>query len=280
MRLPSERMIAGKLGLSRGTVCSVLEQLKIEGLIVTRQRSGRYVAEGVAEPAAAGRRTDYPAPRLARRADALQAEPVVAVNTERAGAAFQPFAAPLHCFPHRSWLHAIYRARSREFPGHIAHADPLGYRPLRKAIAGHIGLARGISTDPERIAIVPSTQGAFDLLARLLLDPGEVAAVERPGNPVAAALLEAADVQVAPLNVDEQGLDPTDLERQSPRLIYATPTHQLPLGVTLCPPRRHRRIAPGTAPGFRGGQSDADPRGHAARRPRPETACRALGRRG
>jgi GntR family transcriptional regulator/MocR family aminotransferase len=115
-----------------------------------------------------------------------------------------------------------------------------GYEPLREAIAAHIGITRGVRCTPEQIILTAGSQGALDLAARTLLDPGEGAWIENPGYFGAQGALLAAGARLVPVPVDEQGLDVELGRRRCPdaRLVSTTPSHQFPTGVTMSLGRR------------------------------------------
>src|SRR4029079_5756882 len=79
--------------------------------------------------------------------------------------------------------------------------------------------------------------------ARVLLDPGDTAWVEDPGYQGARGALIAAGIRLPPVAVDAEGLDVRRGARAAPgaRLVYVTPSHQYPLGVTMS---LNRRLAP------------------------------------
>jgi GntR family transcriptional regulator / MocR family aminotransferase len=88
--------------------------------------------------------------------------------------------------------------------------------------------------------VVNGTQQALDLLARVLLDPGDGAVVEEPHYPGATIPFEAVGARLLRVSVDAGGLDPARLPpaAQRPRLAYVTPCHQFPSGVILTLERR------------------------------------------
>jgi GntR family transcriptional regulator/MocR family aminotransferase len=110
---------------------------------------------------------------------------------------------------------------------------------LRRAIAEHLALTRGVRCEPEQVVVVNGTQQAVDLVARLLLDAGSVAAMEDPGYPSARAAFLAAGARVRGVAVDHCGLRIDRLAaRRPPALVYVAPSHQYPLGVTMSLARR------------------------------------------
>jgi GntR family transcriptional regulator/MocR family aminotransferase len=239
--------LADELGVSRNTVVSAYDQLLAEGYLEGWMGSGTYVPRALPDEMIAVRpapRTEQAAParppRLSRRGKLL-------VQTDHEASCFRGVPRPfrtcgpaLHAFPHDVWLRLVARHHRRPPPEHMSYDQPAGFGPLRQAIAEHLGQARAVRCDPEQVLILGGTQQAFDLCARLLLDPGDKAWVEHPGYPGLWAVLRAAAVDILAVPVDGEGLDVSAGQRLGPdaRLVYVTPSHQYPLGVTLSLPRR------------------------------------------
>jgi GntR family transcriptional regulator / MocR family aminotransferase len=246
-RLPSARTLARDLAVSRNTVEAALGQLDAEGFIQRRSGSGTFVAAALPDvvpfvrqerarrvgPAMAGRLV---APRLSTRGR-LTAE--LGGSEIEAYTQFGPCAADMINFPVGTWNRLLVR-RMRQGPGApLLPADAAGVPALRQAIAEYLRLARGVRCEPGQILVLNSTQQAVDLAARLLLDPGAVAVMEEPGYPSARAALRVAGVRVVGVPVDEEGLSVDALDRvANVRLVYVTPSHQYPLGVTMSLGRR------------------------------------------
>src|SRR6266481_716843 len=122
----------------------------------------------------------------------------------------------------------------------LGYDSPAGHGPLRAALSEYLGRARGVVSDPERIVVVNGTQQALDLIARVLLDPGDGAVVEEPHYPGATIPFEAVGARLLHVPVDASGLDPAKLPpaAERPRLAYVTPCHQFPSGVIMPLERR------------------------------------------
>jgi GntR family transcriptional regulator/MocR family aminotransferase len=146
----------------------------------------------------------------------------------------------LDVFPCSLWSRLAARVHRQASPLLFAHGDARGYTPLREAIAAYLGTARGVQCTAEQIVIVSGTQLALDLVARLVLDPGETAWVEDPGFPGARRILAAAGAQLVPVPVDAEGLDVTTGRTLAPlaKLVYVTPARQCPLGMPMSLERR------------------------------------------
>ena len=80
-----------------------------------------------------------------------------------------------------------------------------GLPALKEAIAGYLISARGVRCSPEQIVVTTGAQAAFDLLARLLLDPGDTVWLEEPGYYAAKATFTVAGANILPLVVDRDG---------------------------------------------------------------------------
>ncbi|SFJ69876.1 GntR family transcriptional regulator / MocR family aminotransferase [Bosea sp. OK403] len=226
--LPSSRTLARTLGVARSTVVQAYERLKADGYLVAQTGSATRVAEVGTAPLP---HALQPAPSLSETAN----EPALS-------RLFEPGVPDLADFPHASWARYL-GARARSLRIHdLGYGDANGVRELQKAILEHVAHTRGVVARPEQVMIVPSTRAAIDLLACILLRPGEangsVAWMEEPGYPTAQALLRSAGAEMVPVPCDDAGIDVARALGPPPRLIYVTPSHQYPTGVTMSLQRR------------------------------------------
>nr|WP_281360951.1 PLP-dependent aminotransferase family protein [Schumannella luteola] len=121
------------------------------------------------------------------------------------------------------------------YPG--GYGDPTGLPELRAAIARHVRLSRAVAADPDDVHVTLGAQHGLGLVARALLRPGDAVAVEEPGYPPVRAIFASLGVRVEHVPVDAEGLR-VDLLPPRARLVYATPSHQFPLGMPMSTPRR------------------------------------------
>jgi GntR family transcriptional regulator / MocR family aminotransferase len=117
------------------------------------------------------------------------------------------------------------------------YAHSAGHRLLREAIARHIAISRGVRASHDDVTITNGAQQAIDIIARVLLEPRDEIAMEDPGYTAPRLLFKSLGARVRGVPVDEQGIVVDALPR-SARLVYVTPSHQYPLGVTMSLPRR------------------------------------------
>ncbi|WP_395655948.1 PLP-dependent aminotransferase family protein [Nocardioides sp.] len=231
-RLPPSRVLARDLGVARNTVATAYERLVAEGLLEARVGDGTYVGD-LAAPAPAPRHPGAldPRPGWTFRPVPVSGEGPSPPYDFRAGI---PDA---ELFPFDTWrrLVAAELRRGAHHPGR--YASPAGHPDLRAAIARHVALSRGVAADPDDVVVTHGTQQALDLVARVLVEPGDVVAVEDPGYPFARELLASYGARVVPVPVDADGLVVDELPPRV-RLVFTTPSHQFPLGPPLSLARR------------------------------------------
>ena len=238
LRLPASREMAAALGVSRNTVVAAYDLLLSEGYVSAHGRGGTIVADFISSPPRAsasptGSRRD---PRLcpAWRMPAL-------IPTGTANDCRFDFSVGIpDCseFPFDVWRRLTSRAIRAVSRSHDWYGEPEGRQALREAIAGHVSFARAIACAPEEVVVTAGAQQAFDLLARILVTPGEtVVAVEEPGYSPLRNALAAVGAKIVPVPVDGEGLQVDRLPRNT-RVICVTPSHQFPLGVHLSLARR------------------------------------------
>jgi GntR family transcriptional regulator / MocR family aminotransferase len=243
-RLPATRDLAHQHGLARGTVVAAFTQLQAEGYVRSTVGSGTVVG-AVPPDALLGverwrhRRRPRPTPsrpvHLSRFARRVKPFPVL---EPRRTHAFRTDLPALELFPATLWAQVTGRVMRRASTRLLLRCEPLGHRPLREAVAAHLRAARGARCEAEQVAIVSGVQEALDLAARLLVDPGDRVCLEDPGYGGAARAFGAVGARLVPVPVDSEGLV-VDLARlRGARLVYSTPAHQYPLGVTMSIARR------------------------------------------
>ena len=242
-RLPSTRDLAAAHALSRGTIVGAFDQLRSEGYLAGRVGSGTRVSavlpEELLRAPRVERRSSTPArhsPRptapFARRVEIFQGYEARRLRAFRAN---QP---ALDLFPTTLWAQVAARRLRRATASLLLGTDPLGYPPLREAVADYLRGSRGLRCEPTQIAIVSGTQEALDLIARLFLEAGDRVAVEEPSYVGATRVFEAAGARIVPVPVDAEGITTTGRTWRGVRLAYVTPAHQFPLGVAMSLPRR------------------------------------------
>ena len=233
--LPSTRALALSLGIARSTVVQAYERLRAEGYVETVRGSGTRVSTARPRPLAGAARGRASASTGKLPAESL---PAPATPVPRA-LPFQPGVPDLKSFPAAAWARCV-GGRIKSLRVHdLGYGPVAGLPALRAAILAHASTARGVVAQADQVAVFPSAAAAIDTLARVTLAPrADTAWIEDPGWPRARALLLRAGAQLVPVPCDADGIDLSRAAGAGPRLIYVTPSHQCPTGVTMSLPRR------------------------------------------
>ncbi|NID04512.1 PLP-dependent aminotransferase family protein [Luteibacter jiangsuensis] len=250
-RLPPERESAIFFGVSRNTVARAYARLAMEGLVMSRQGAGTFIAPKKKQPPHPHHTTPSTPDRrlnaLWRRPEVLQAlnfwqdKPRATSSEAATSLDFRPALVDPRLFPFDVFRRVTARQLRRtelKRPRFDSPQGNQGHFPLRKAIATHVGASRAVVCEPEDILVTAGAQQAFDLLARVLVTPGvTTVAAEDPGYPPMRAAFLAAGARVVPIPVDEQGLV-VDALPSSANIVCVCPSHQFPSGVTMSAQRR------------------------------------------
>ncbi len=227
-RLPPTRELAAELRVSRNCVVNAFRYLAAQGLVLARSGGGTRVASLPLLRARIPPSTRSRRGRAGRRAGQI-ARIVTEASSGTAGA-FRPGVPAIDLFPLRTWRSIAARQWRQAMPL-LAYGGAGGLASLREAIAAHVGAARGVGCGPEQVLIVNGAQQAIDLVARVLLEPGDVACTEEACYPGARSAFAATGAQVVTIGAP------------NPRLVYVTPSHQYPLGVTMSLAQRQELLA-------------------------------------
>jgi GntR family transcriptional regulator/MocR family aminotransferase len=246
-KLPATRELAGALGIGRNTASQAYQVLIDEGLLLAHVGQGTFVSargrageSGGAARAGSARRFAWEGlfARAARPGlpAALRAETGGRVRFDFRGGRVDPEALP------RAALRRAYATALRDERARLDTADePLGHAGLRDQIA-RLLVSRGIRCGADDVLVTNGAQQAIDLVARVLIDPGDAVAVEQPGYFGAWLGFRAAGARLIGIQVDDRGLRTDVLAREirtrPVKLVYTTPAAQLPTGAVLDTRRR------------------------------------------
>jgi len=253
-RLPSTRALAAELSLSRITVLNAFEQLHAEGYLEGRVGAGTFVTRSI--PDEMHRPAANPlAARLLRATGSAAGATAASRRISSYGAvlarqppepwlnkpvAFRVSLPALDHFPFETWSRLTARHSRRPAARDLGYGDPMGRAGLRQAIAEYLRTVRAARCEAENIMVVTGSQQGLQIAARVLLDPGSRVWMEDPGYPGARQALRVAGAELVPVPVDDEGLDVAAGIARCPdaRAVYATPSHQYPLGMTMSATRR------------------------------------------
>ena len=253
-RLPPTRVLAGNLSLARNTVLEAYEQLIAEGYLAARHGSGTFVAPDLpdrafrAESIAANVARDGQGapPRLsgfARRLVAGEVPTAIDEETQRPTDFEFRYGTPsFDEFPIDAWRTLTKRVLDYPPKELLGYGPTQGLPQLREALARYLQRSRGVRCDANQVLVVNGSQQALDVGARVLIDPGDVVAIEDPGYRGARAVFQAMGARVMPVPCDNEGIV-VDAIPDEARVIYVTPSHQFPTGAVMSASRRLELLA-------------------------------------
>lgn len=230
--LPSSRILASDLNLSRNTVNQVLQQLVAEGYIEGLPGKGYQVAALPEQYFQAAAASASRLPELATQQYGL------ANKTGEVNGLLQPGVSALQQFPYAIWQRMLQRHCQRAALG--GFADPQGYLPLRQALVQYLRQARQVVCDEQSILITAGAQQALFIAAKLVARCGEQVLMESPGYPRLKQALQLCELQVQ--HLDAGGADGLDIralpDNTAAKALFLTPGHQYPLGGIMPLPQR------------------------------------------
>ena len=137
---------------------------------------------------------------------------------------------------------ASARALSEEPGAALQYGATEGYNPLREQLAAFMASKGVKGLNPEGLIVTTGSQQALDLVAKTLLNPGDVALVEAPTFLATIQCFRLYGPQVLGVPIDEHGVQVDQLEammvQHRPKLVYLVPTFGNPSGAMLNLERR------------------------------------------
>ncbi len=215
-RLPSTRVLAADLGVSRRLVVDAYSQLTAEGFLFSKHGSGTRVAtvDAVSAP-----HTD------------------TAVHARRFDVDFAPGSPDLGSFPRHAWLRALRQGLSEVESEAFGYVAPQGLPQTRVAVADYLRRTRGVLAAPQNIVLCSGATQAIAVLAHVLRDYAPLA-MEDPGFWLHRMVLRHNGIEPVPVPVDDDGVDVAALAASGAGTVLSTPAHQSPTGVVLSAGRR------------------------------------------
>ncbi len=245
-RLPSSRVLAKDLGLSRTTITAVFDQLTAEGMINSRTGSGSFVSDELAFPkvdnilAEEKSINEHIEPHLAKLNLFESNDYVPRLPTKKLAGAFVTGLPAIDSFPMAIWSKISAKCLRDLREKMLSYPPVYGLEELREAITFHLRANRGIFCLPEQVIVFNGAQHAFNRIGSMLLNPGDPVWFENPGTIGARNAFLALGAKLVPIPIDNQGINiMAGLKKSpSPKLIFTTPAHQHPLGITMSCNRR------------------------------------------
>ena len=248
-RLPPQRELASALDVNRTTVVNAYQELAADGLVDATIGRGTTVRATV-RPASPVPPSPLPWAEVFSLRTRATGDPLIrdmmALCAQEDVISFAAGVPAPDLYPLDEFRAVVDEVLARDGRTLLQHCPTEGYFPLREWLAERMA-ERGARVSARNVLVLTGSQQGLDLVARLLLDPGDVVIAESPSYLGVLQVFQAAGVRLLTVPLDEQGMRVDLLEqilaRSRPKLIYTLPTFQNPTGVTLNLERRYQLLA-------------------------------------
>ncbi|WP_323784132.1 PLP-dependent aminotransferase family protein [Thalassovita sp.] len=244
-KLPSTRKLAQHLGVSRITVTLAYTELVANDYLSSRGRSGYFVSETAPEP--------MPEPPEKTEGDPVDWSRAIGQHFTSNFALERPLDWSKYRYPfiygqtdptlfdHAHWrLCALRALGQKDFGAMTADYYDQDDPQLIEFILRHSLPRRGIHARPSEVLLTLGAQNALWLTAQVLLTQSRLAVIENPCYPALRDILIQSRCRLAPVDVDQDGLQPDAIPDGSD-VIFTTPSHHCPTSATM-PVARRRRL--------------------------------------
>lgn len=218
-KLPSTRLLAEQLSVSRSTIEMAYNQLLAEGYIVSEACRGHFACDI---------RELY---QLEQKEMPMQRK-AAAKAEEKSYIDFSPYAIDTKHFPYNIWrkLHRNVLLDDKEEL--LLAGDGQGDIGLRSAIAGYLHQARGVNCSPSQI-IIGAGNEYLEILLTQLLGEGKKVLMDDPTYLQAYRTFSNMGYEVKTAAIGEKGMTIEQVQKENPDIIYIMPSHQFPLGIVM-----------------------------------------------
>lgn len=230
IRLPSTRVLAEHLKVSRSTTQMAYDQLTAEGYIETVPYRGCFVLK-MEELVEAG-------PKLSK--DVFLTEPEREVSA--ADVDFSPRGIDLTSFPYNAWRKVTRNTLVDDNKEMFLTGSPQGEPGLREAIGSYLHSARGVNCRAEQIIVGAGSEYLLMLLSQILGRDRRIA-MENPTYRQAYLVFESLGYDMIPVEMDRYGMSVELLEDSKADVAYIMPSHQYPMGIVMPVKRRQELLS-------------------------------------
>ena len=250
-RLPAERKLAESLGVNRTTILNAYRELKADGLVGSQVGNGTIVLSYLeGEINSENEFSQQPIwnqifSQYSSKFDSYIVKDLLELASRKDVISFatgiaSPETGPIQAL--KGIEHEIIEKKNYKA---LMHSPTEGFKSLREAVCGLMH-KRGVYCQYDEVMMLSGSQQGIDLVAKLLLDPGDVVVVEEPSFFPAIQAFNAIGARVMGVPMDDKGMNMDVLEqllqRYRPKFIYKMPTFQNPTGIEMELERRKRLV--------------------------------------
>jgi GntR family transcriptional regulator/MocR family aminotransferase len=241
--LPSTRIMANELRVSRSTIIKAYELLTMEGYADSLVGSGHRVKGVIADKVPTNRENHnkFVYPDLSETGKSFLKNITIINSTDDIRIAFRPGLPPLDIFPVNQWknLSNLYWRHIKSSA--LSYSGSSGTEQLKKTLANYLNFSRNIKCDPRQIIIVSGSVQSLFLIGNVVLNPGDSICMENPTFPNVHSIFKGLRASIQPVGIDEEGLKVSDMKEQGhfrSKLVHTVPSSHYPTGIRMSLSRR------------------------------------------
>lgn len=239
-QLPSTRVFAKDLEISRSTVLKALDILCFERFIKAKQGAGYFVSYNPEiKNIEITKNEGFIYPPISKRAKLFEEySSIITDNFSKKNIAFRPGLPPLDIFPIKTWKNLSLAYWRSATPTNLSYAPSEGLEDLRISISNYLKIYRKIDCDFRQIVIVSGSLHSLYLIGNTIVNDGDKVIMENPTFPRAYNLFKSLKANIIPCDIDKKGIMIDTIKDTNAKLMYTTPSNQYPLGVKMSKDRR------------------------------------------
>ncbi|MFY9241479.1 MAG: PLP-dependent aminotransferase family protein [Polaribacter sp.] len=243
--LPSTRVLAEELKLSRTTIVKSYELLQLEKLVISKVGSGFVVNYDVNEKNSDGKEKSkidsnlYP--EMSGKGNSFLDNFSLINRVPASSVAFRPGIPPLDIFPINRWKNLLNTYWRYVKSSALSYERSTGIDPLKKSISNYLNVSRNIKCDYNQIMVVSGSLQSLYLIGSVMVDKGDNIILENPAFPNVHSLFRSLQANLLPVSLDDEGISiqkMNELNHLKPKLVHVTPSNHYPLGTKMSLKRR------------------------------------------
>jgi GntR family transcriptional regulator / MocR family aminotransferase len=249
-KLPSTRILADELQLSRTTVLKAYELLLLEKLIESKPGSGNvvnYSSENLSAKIAEKPKSTngFSYPDISEQGQSYLKNIGLINRLPNDHLAFRPGLPPIDVFPVNQWKKLLNSYWRHVKASGLSYSQASGLNELKESICNYLNVSRNIKCSPDRLVVVSGSLQSLFLIASTVLNKGDLVVVENPIFPNVHSVFKSSQANLVALPVDNEGIaleQLSKLGRKKPKLIHVTPSNHYPLGIKMSLKRRQELL--------------------------------------
>lgn len=247
--LPSTRLLALELDVSRTTVNKAYELLSLEKLIMAKAGSGyrinydnRPKTNTLFKKSINFNEAMYP--KISEKGHAYTTNISLVNKVLNDNLSFRPGLPPIDAFPVNHWKKLLNAYWRHIKSSNLSYSSSTGLLELKKSIANYLNISRNIKCDFNQIVIVSGSLQSLYLIANTLVDKGDGVVLENPVFPNVHSVFKSSQAKLIPVDLDEEGIRIKSIDTSiiDPKIIHVTPSNHYPLGVKMSLKRRQELL--------------------------------------